>query len=76
MTANNYFATGSPAPSVVEGQLTELDLLFGALEPEETEQLKSEIDAQKDAQKIKAVIVSWAGKASGKVGAGKFKEFA
>lgn len=76
VTANNYFATGSPAPSVVEGQLSELDLLFGALEPEETAELKKEIDAQKDAQKIKAVIVSWATKAAPKVGAGKFKEFA
>ncbi|KAK4700484.1 hypothetical protein P7C70_g5763, partial [Phenoliferia sp. Uapishka_3] len=74
VTANNYFATGSPSPSVVEGTLTELDLLFGALEPEETAELKKEIDAQKDAQKIKAVLVSWAGKVSDKVGAGKFKE--
>lgn len=75
MTANNYFVpTGtSPSPSVVEGTLSELDVLFGALEPEETVELKKEIEAAKDPQKIKAAIVSWAAK---KGPAGKFKEFA
>ncbi|KAM0753352.1 DnaJ-domain-containing protein [Meredithblackwellia eburnea MCA 4105] len=78
VTANNYFvaAGSSPSPSVVEGQLSELDLLFGALEPEETAELKKEVEAEKDAAKIKAVIIAWVGKVTDKVGAGKFKEFA
>ncbi|KAK4056729.1 Zuotin [Microbotryomycetes sp. JL221] len=78
VTANNYFveAGSSPSPSTVEGQLTELDLIFGALEPEEVGEMKKEIEAKTTPADMKAVIVSFAKKAEAKVGEGKFKEFA
>ena len=76
VTSSNYFcAPGtSPSPSVVEGQLSELDLLFGALEPEQVGEMKVELEGTKGDKK--AIIVSWAKKAAEKLGEGKFKEFA
>ncbi|KAM0791297.1 hypothetical protein ACM66B_005769 [Microbotryomycetes sp. NB124-2] len=78
VTSNNYFvaAGSSPAASVVEGQLTELELIFGALEPEEVAEMKKEAESKSSADDIKAVIVSYAKKAESKVGEGKFTQFA
>lgn len=77
VSASNYFvaAGGSPSPSVVEGQLSELDLLFTLLEPEETGEMKAAMEKEKDVQKIKAVIVGWVQKVASRGGEGKFKEF-
>ncbi|SCZ88114.1 BZ3500_MvSof-1268-A1-R1_Chr2-1g04198 [Microbotryum saponariae] len=78
VTSNNYFvATGSsPSPAIVEGQLTELDLLYGALDAEQVAEFRTEAEAQSSPEKIKGVITSWAKKVEAKVGEGKFKQFA
>jgi DnaJ family protein C protein 2 len=78
VTSNNYFvaAGSSPSPAVVEAQFAELDLLFEALEPEEVGEMKKEMEAKSAPGEIKKVVVAWAGKASAKVGEGKFQEFA
>lgn len=75
VTSANYFcAPGtSPSPAVVEGQLSELDLLFTALEPEEVGQMKVEMTAGGD---VKAVVCRFAKKAGEKLGEGKFVQFA
>lgn len=61
MTANNYFEA-SPSPAVVEGQFAELDLIFGATEPEDVGEMKKEMEAAQGAAAIKAVVVKFAGK--------------
>lgn len=61
VTANNYFEA-SPSPAVVEGQFAELDLIFGATEPEDVGEMKKEMEAAKGAEAIKAVVVKFAGK--------------
>ncbi|SGY20618.1 BQ5605_C016g08106 [Microbotryum silenes-dioicae] len=78
VTSNDYFvATGSsPSPAIVEGQLTELDLLYGALDAEQVAEFRTEAEAQSSPEKIKGVITSWAKKVEAKVGEGKFKQFA
>jgi hypothetical protein len=52
-----------------------LDLMFGALEPEEVGELKAEIEKTTGAA-AKAILVKWATKAAGTASAPKFKEFA
>lgn len=78
VTSNNYFAAAgtSPAPAVVEGSFAELDLLFAAQEPEETVEMKKEMEAAKGPEGIKAVLVKFAGVAGAKIGADKFTQFA
>lgn len=77
VTSNNYFVpTGtSPSPSVVEGIFADLDVLYGALEPEEVAAVKTEVEGKAKSEEIKSVLVSWAKKVEAKVGEGKFKQF-
>ncbi|GAA6034143.1 hypothetical protein JCM8097_000717 [Rhodosporidiobolus ruineniae] len=78
VTASNYFTVEgtSPAPATVEACFSELDLLFSVLEPEEVAQFKTEVEAKKGQDEVKAVFVAWAKKVEPKTGEGKFKEFA
>lgn len=74
VTANNYFVAAGSAPSasVVEGQFTELDVIFEKLEPEQIGELKKQAEAAKGPDAIKAVIVAFAKKVEG----GNFVQFA
>ncbi|GJN90502.1 hypothetical protein Rhopal_003513-T1 [Rhodotorula paludigena] len=78
VTQHNYFtiAGTSPAPATVEACFSELDLLFSVMEPEEVAAFKSELDGKSSQDEVKAVFVATAKKFEGKVGEGKFKEFA
>ncbi|GAA5975919.1 hypothetical protein JCM11641_002838 [Rhodosporidiobolus odoratus] len=78
VTANNYFTVAgtAPAPATVEACFSELDLLFASLEPEEVAAFKTEVEAKKSQDEVKAVFVVWAKKVEPKAGEGKFKEFA
>ncbi|BGP48229.1 Zuotin [Rhodotorula kratochvilovae] len=77
VAAHNYFTVAgtSPAPATIEACFLELDLLFGAFEPEEVAALKAQVDG-KSADEAKAALVAAAKQAEAKVGEGKFKEFA
>ena len=75
---SNYFvATGSPSASTIEKQLAEIDALVEILEPEQTRELKEEVEkaGKGDAAKevIKAKVATVADKEEAK---GKFAEFA
>ena len=75
---SNYFvSTGSPSASTIEKQLAEIDALVEILEPEQTRELKEEVEkaGKGDAAKevIKAKVATVADKEEAK---GKFAEFA
>ncbi|ORY89322.1 putative Zuotin [Leucosporidium creatinivorum] len=74
VTSNNYFVAAGSAPSasVVEGQFTELDVIFEKLEPEQIGELKKQAEAAKGPDAIKAVIAEFAKKVEG----GNFVQFA
>lgn len=78
VTQHNYFTVAgtSPAPATVEACFSELDLLFSVMEPEEVAAFKSELDGKSSQDEVKAVFIATAKKFEGKVGEGKFKEFA
>ena len=67
VTSNNYFVPSGSAPSaaVVEGQFTELDLIFDKLEPEVIGEMKKEMEAAKAPEAIKAVVMNYAAKVEG-----------
>lgn len=77
IASSNYFqAEGtSPAPSVIEKQLAELDALVELLEPEEVKDLKEKVEKAGNGEPAKAALVASA-KSLGEKGDGKFTEFA
>jgi DnaJ family protein C protein 2 len=77
IASSNYFqAEGtSPAPSVIEKQLAELDVLVETLEPEEVKDLKEKVEKAGAGQGAKAELVNKV-KSLGEKADGKFTEFA
>lgn len=69
VTANNYFAPAGESPSAqtVEKQLTELDAILGALEPEDVAALRKEAESAQDGTSVRETITKWAAKVDGKV---------
>jgi DnaJ family protein C protein 2 len=78
VTGFNYFlGDGESAnASVIEGQLSELDLLTSALEPEEVTELRKEMESNhgQGKQAVKAAIARFAQKVSD-ANQGTFKQF-
>jgi len=78
VTGSNYFlGDGESAnASVIEGQLSELDLLIAALEPEDVTELRKEMESNHGQGKpaVKAVITRFAKKVSD-ANKGTFKQF-
>lgn len=78
VTGLNYFLNDgqSPAPSIIEGQLSELDVLTSGLEPEEVTELRKEMESSKPKGQaaVKAVVVKFSKKVSD-AGKGSFREF-
>ena len=79
VTDSNYFQAPGTTPSanVIESQLNELDLIANGLEPEETSELKKNLDGCKDIDSKRSAIVACATKLVevGKVENGRFKQF-
>ncbi|MBW0537256.1 hypothetical protein O181_076971 [Austropuccinia psidii MF-1] len=78
ITGSNYFlADGETViASVIEGQLSELDVLTTGLEPEEVTEMRKELESNHGQGKpaMKSVLVRFAKKVSD-AGKGTFKEF-
>lgn len=79
VTDANYFQPPGSAPSanVIEVQLNELDLIANGLEPEETSELKKNLDVTPDIEAKRAAITTSAKKLVdvGKVENGRFQQF-
>jgi DnaJ family protein C protein 2 len=78
VTGSNYFLADGESvnASVIEGQLSELDLLFAALEPEEVSDLRKEMESNHGQGKpaVKAVLIRFAKKVSD-ANKASFKQF-
>ncbi|KAG0147793.1 hypothetical protein CROQUDRAFT_655811 [Cronartium quercuum f. sp. fusiforme G11] len=77
VTGLNYFLPDgqSANPSIIETQLSELDLLTSGLEPEEVTELRKAMERSgKDKAAVKAVVVKFSKKVSD-AGKGSFVEF-
>ncbi|EFP75175.1 uncharacterized protein PGTG_01768 [Puccinia graminis f. sp. tritici CRL 75-36-700-3] len=78
VTGSNYFLADGESvnASVIEGQLSELDLLFAALEPEEVSELRKEMESNHGQGKpaVKAVLIRFAKKVSD-ANKASFKQF-